>query len=147
MEIELQGGKVALSGSMNHGGTIRAWLADRYLEGRVIRHGRALDVFLNGAHHSLSIADPAVDEIDAEAGGSLASPMPGKIVALLAKAGDEVEKGAPLLILEAMKMEHTIAAPAAGQVTSFLFAVGDQVVEGVELVVFEPKLVQNSTPS
>jgi 3-methylcrotonyl-CoA carboxylase alpha subunit len=143
MEIELPDGKAALTGSMNHGGTIRGWFADRYLEGRVIKSGRALDVFLNGAHHTLVIDDAAVDEIDAGAGGSLASPMPGKVIALIAAAGDEVEKGAPLLILEAMKMEHTISAPAAGVVKAFNYAVGDQVVEGVELVAFEPKLVQN----
>jgi 3-methylcrotonyl-CoA carboxylase alpha subunit len=49
-----------------------------------------------------------------------------------------VEKGAPLLILEAMKMEHTITAPAAGTVKGFRFAVGDQVGDGAELVDFEP---------
>jgi 3-methylcrotonyl-CoA carboxylase alpha subunit len=147
MEIEMPGGSVALSGSMNHGGTIRGWLADRYLEGRVIKNGRALDVFLNGAHHALTLDTLAVGELDAGAGGNLASPMPGKVIALLATVGSEVEKGAPLLILEAMKMEHTIAAPAAGVVKAFNYAVGDQVNEGVELVAFAPKLEQNSTSS
>jgi 3-methylcrotonyl-CoA carboxylase alpha subunit len=59
------------------------------------------------------------------------------VVALLAEPGARVEKGAPLLILEAMKMEHTIAAPAAGKLNAFHFAVGEQVSEGVELVDFE----------
>jgi 3-methylcrotonyl-CoA carboxylase alpha subunit len=49
-----------------------------------------------------------------------------------------VDKGAPLLILEAMKMEHTIAAPAPGLLKTFRYAVGDQVAEGAELVEFEP---------
>ena len=57
--------------------------------------------------------------------------MPGKVIALLAKPGAAVEKGAPLLVLEAMKMEHTISAPHAGTVKSFRFAAGDQVEEGV----------------
>jgi 3-methylcrotonyl-CoA carboxylase alpha subunit len=48
-----------------------------------------------------------------------------------------VEKGAPLLILEAMKMEHTITAPAAGTVKGFFYAVGDQVGDGAVLVDFE----------
>ena len=48
-----------------------------------------------------------------------------------------MEKGAPLLILEAMKMEHTITAPAAGTVKGFRYAVGDQVGDGAELVDFE----------
>jgi 3-methylcrotonyl-CoA carboxylase alpha subunit len=63
--------------------------------------------------------------------------MPGKVIALIAAAGARVEKGSPLLILEAMKMEHTIAAPAAGVVKSFLFSVGEQVSDGAELVEFE----------
>jgi pyruvate/2-oxoglutarate dehydrogenase complex dihydrolipoamide acyltransferase (E2) component len=45
--------------------------------------------------------------------------MPGKVVALLAQPGQKVDKGAPLLILEAMKMEHTITAPAAGTIKKF----------------------------
>jgi 3-methylcrotonyl-CoA carboxylase alpha subunit len=49
-----------------------------------------------------------------------------------------VEQGAPLLILEAMKMEHTIAAPAKGMLKAFRFGVGDSVSEGAELVDFEP---------
>ena len=137
MEIDLPGGTVALSGTMNHGGTIRGWLADRYLEGRVIRTGRTLDVFLGGAHHVLALDDLAVDEIDVDDGGSLASPMPGKVIALVASVGEKVEKGSPLMILEAMKMEHTIFAPGSGAVKAFHFAAGDQVEEGVELLAFE----------
>jgi 3-methylcrotonyl-CoA carboxylase alpha subunit len=147
MEIELPGGTAALTGTMNHGGTIRGWLADRYLEGRVIKHGHALDVFIDGAHYVLTIDDASVVDIDTQAGGNLASPMPGKVVALLAKPGAVVDKGTPLLILEAMKMEHTIAAPAAGTVKAFNYAVGDQVQEGVELVAFEMKTEQNSKSS
>ncbi len=62
--------------------------------------------------------------------------MPGKVIALLAEVGVALEKGAPLLILEAMKMEHTICAPAAGKVGAFHFTVGDQVSEGAELLDF-----------
>jgi 3-methylcrotonyl-CoA carboxylase alpha subunit len=64
--------------------------------------------------------------------------MPGKIVALLVTQGEQVKKGAPLLIMEAMKMEHTIAAPADGQVEELLYAVGDQVSESAQLLVFKP---------
>jgi 3-methylcrotonyl-CoA carboxylase alpha subunit len=52
-----------------------------------------------------------------------------------------VEKGAPLLILEAMKMEHTITAPSAGTVQAFRFAVGEQVGDGAELVEFVAEAV------
>jgi 3-methylcrotonyl-CoA carboxylase alpha subunit len=67
-------------------------------------------------------------------GGSLTAPMPGKVVAYLAKAGDKVARGQPLAVMEAMKMEHTIHAPRDGQVAELLYAVGDQVAEGGELL-------------
>jgi 3-methylcrotonyl-CoA carboxylase alpha subunit len=84
----------------------------------------------------------AVEEIDpiAHAGdhaaeaGRLTAPMPGKVIAFLAKAGDKVEAGQPLAVMEAMKMEHTIAAPRAGTVAELLYVVGDQVDEGGELL-------------
>jgi len=63
--------------------------------------------------------------------------MPGKVIALVVKHGTLVEKGAPLIVLEAMKMEHTISAPRKGVVKVFHFAPGDQVTDGVELLDFE----------
>ena len=69
--------------------------------------------------------------------GRLTAPMPGKVIALLAKPGDAVKKGQPLAVMEAMKMEHTIAAPADGIVSELPFAVGEQVTEGAELARFE----------
>jgi len=56
---------------------------------------------------------------------------------VLAAPGATVEKGAALMILEAMKMEHTIRAPSAGTVKAVFFAKGDQVAEGVSLLEFE----------
>ncbi len=66
-----------------------------------------------------------------------AVPMPGKTIALAAEVSAEVEKGAALVVMEAMKMEHTLAAPARGRVTAFLCSVGEQVEDGAELVEFE----------
>ena len=79
---------------------------------------------------------PDTGEHEDEA-GSLAAPMPGSVVEVLVKPGDTVAKGATLMIIEAMKMEHTIAAPAAGTVKEVFFAKGDQVAEGVNLIGFE----------
>ncbi|MGV9006655.1 MAG: acetyl/propionyl/methylcrotonyl-CoA carboxylase subunit alpha [Brevundimonas sp.] len=59
--------------------------------------------------------------------GSLRAPMPGKIVATPVKAGDTVTKGQPVIVLEAMKMEHALVAPFDGVVGSVGFAVGEQV--------------------
>jgi 3-methylcrotonyl-CoA carboxylase alpha subunit len=64
--------------------------------------------------------------------------MPGRVVAHLVPPGARVEKGAPLVVLEAMKMEHTLAAPATGIVKAYRYAVGEQVADGAELVEFEP---------
>ena len=66
--------------------------------------------------------------------GRLTAPMPGKVVSFAVKAGDLVQKGQPLAVMEAMKMEHTIAAPADGVVQELLYAPGDQVAEGAELL-------------
>ena len=63
--------------------------------------------------------------------------MPGKVIAISTTAGARVERGATLLVMEAMKMEHTIVAPVDGVVADVLFGVGDQVDEGAELVRFE----------
>ena len=60
--------------------------------------------------------------------------MPGNIISVLVQAGERVTVGAPLMILEAMKMEHTISAPLDGVVERVNFAVGDQVAEGAELL-------------
>jgi 3-methylcrotonyl-CoA carboxylase alpha subunit len=73
---------------------------------------------------------------DEDEGGSLAAPMPGKVIALLVEPGAKVRRGQPLLVMEAMKMEHTIAAPGDGVVERLLYRVGDQVAEGAPLVGF-----------
>jgi 3-methylcrotonyl-CoA carboxylase alpha subunit len=63
--------------------------------------------------------------------------MSGTVVAVAAKVGDRVERGAALGVREAMKLVHTIAAPAAGVVKAVHFAVGDRVPEGADLVDLE----------
>ena len=75
---------------------------------------------------------------DAAAGaaaGSLTSPMPGAVVRVLVEAGATVEAGRPLLVLEAMKMEHEIVAPVAGTVTEVRVSQGSQVETGALLAV------------
>ena len=108
------------------------------VRGTVVRDKDEFHVFTGGMHFALNYNDPLAHAGEAEAeGGRLTAPMPGKIVAIIAEKGKEVEKGAPLLIMEAMKMEHTIAAPANGTVEDFLYAVGDQVGEGAQLLAFK----------
>jgi 3-methylcrotonyl-CoA carboxylase alpha subunit len=68
----------------------------------------------------------------------LTAPMNGRVIALLAEPGATVSAGTPLLILEAMKMEHTVKAPVDGTVDAFRFAAGDLVDGGAALVDFTP---------
>ncbi|HEX7707122.1 MAG TPA: biotin/lipoyl-containing protein [Thermoanaerobaculia bacterium] len=68
---------------------------------------------------------------------STAAPMPGVVLKLLVKTGDVVGRGAPLLILEAMKMEHQIVAPRDATVSGVHCKEGELVQPGVELVTFE----------
>ena len=102
----------------------------------VVRQADLFHVYCGGAHLVLTLHDPLAQsgETEAEA-GRLTAPMPGKIVALLVEKGQAVEQGMALLIMEAMKMEHTITAPAKGVVEKLLYAVGDQVAEGAPLLV------------
>jgi 3-methylcrotonyl-CoA carboxylase alpha subunit len=105
------------------------------LHGHVVRQQDIFHVFHVGHHWQILWRDPIAHagegEVDA---GRLTAPMPGKIIALLVGAGERVTRGAPLLIMEAMKMEHTISAPADGAVSELLYAVGDQVDEGAQLL-------------
>ncbi|MFZ5843074.1 MAG: acetyl/propionyl/methylcrotonyl-CoA carboxylase subunit alpha [Pseudomonadota bacterium] len=83
----------------------------------------------------------AVDANADSAGGvpALTAPMPGTIIAVQVKKGDKVTRGQALLVLEAMKMEHTIRAPADGEIADVLYAQGDLVADGAELVRFARK--------
>ncbi|HEX2648692.1 MAG TPA: acetyl/propionyl/methylcrotonyl-CoA carboxylase subunit alpha [Burkholderiales bacterium] len=104
---------------------------------RAVRDGADWHLFGDGAHGLLRLHDEhAVASAD-EAAGSLAAPMPGKVLQVLVKPGAQVAKGAALLVLEAMKMEHTIAAPCDGRIKRILFAPGEQVSEGAELLEME----------
>jgi 3-methylcrotonyl-CoA carboxylase alpha subunit len=101
----------------------------------VVRVGEDRWVFANGLRRRLTVIDPLAHAGEEEApGGHLMAPMSGTIVSVLVKPGEKVEKGRALIVLEAMKMEHTIAAPIAGIVTSVNYGVGDRVPEGADLV-------------
>ena len=120
-----------------HGATVSLQLAQQAVVGRVVRDGDRFHVFWQGQHRMLQWSDPIAHAGEHEAeGGRLTAPMPGKIVQLMVSAGEQVTKGAPLLIMEAMKMEHTISAPANGKVETLNYAVGDQVAEGAQLLSF-----------
>ncbi|WP_418315648.1 acetyl/propionyl/methylcrotonyl-CoA carboxylase subunit alpha [Piscinibacter sakaiensis] len=104
----------------------------------VYADGEKLAVFGNAGEIELQDFDPIAHAADgAGEGGRLTAPMPGKVISLMVKAGDNVKAGQPLAVMEAMKMEHTLAAPRDGVVAELLYAVGDQVTEGAELLRLE----------
>lgn len=90
----------------------------------------------DGACHFREVAPDTGETDSSGAGSGLAAPMNGTVVTLLVAAGTRVEAKAPLLVMEAMKMEHTIRAPAAGVVEQFYFAAGDLADGGAELLAF-----------
>ncbi len=97
-------------------------------------------LFVDGESRRLRLVDPldvTQYEATASADAAVRAPLPGKIIDLRVKPGEVVSKGQALLVLEAMKMEHTLAAPADGKIKSVRYAVGEQVTEGAELVEFE----------
>ncbi|TVR96985.1 MAG: acetyl/propionyl/methylcrotonyl-CoA carboxylase subunit alpha [Rhodospirillales bacterium] len=104
----------------------------------VVRRGQDFTVITPGGTCRLVHEDPAARaEVQEAAGGSLKAPMPGRVVAVMAKAGDRVAKGTALMILEAMKMEHAVTAPGDGTIASVLYEVGEQVPEGADLIAFD----------
>ncbi|HZX28650.1 MAG TPA: acetyl/propionyl/methylcrotonyl-CoA carboxylase subunit alpha [Telluria sp.] len=113
-------------------------LGETSIHATVRRDDDLFHVFTSGRHFALAYEDPMahVGEHDA-AGGRLTAPMPGKVVAVMAAKGESVKKGAPLVIMEAMKMEHTISAPSDGVVEDVLYQVGDQVADGAPLLAFQ----------
>ena len=134
--LDLPGGSCVARAQIEADGRLVVDLAGRRIHGTVVRQGRQLTIFTSGISHRLTLQ--TFDAIEDEpSGGSLAAPMPGNVVQVLVEAGAQVEKGQPLMIIEAMKMEHTIAAPAAGTVKGVMFATGDQVKDGDQLFQFE----------
>jgi len=136
--LELEGGRHALALLARDEDRLAIRLDGNAVQGTVRREGELLHVFSGGTHHVLAWEDPLAHAGEHEAaGGRLTAPMPGKVVAVIAANGQTVRKGEPLVIMEAMKMEHTISAPSDGLVEEVLYQVGDQVADGAPLLAFK----------
>ena len=125
-----------LAGGEEHG-VLQVKLGGTSFRVRAVRDGADWHLFRDGSHRVLTLQRSQESPEPATVAGSLAAPMPGKVLQVLVQAGAQVAKGAPLVILEAMKMEHTIAAPHDGKVAEIHFKAGEQVNEGVELLRLE----------
>jgi 3-methylcrotonyl-CoA carboxylase alpha subunit len=132
------GGTVRVEQARHDDGKVSATLDGIRKRADIRRVANSLTIFRPGKIDKLEIFDPAQNAgANAGNGSNLNAPMPGKIIAVMAKTGDAVLAGDKLVIMEAMKMEHTITAPVSGTVREVYFAVGDQVGDGNELIAIE----------
>jgi len=99
-----------------------------------VTHVAGVSVFSDRAWH-FSVTDPlAGSGNDADGGDNILAPMPGQIKVVNKSAGDSVETGEALIVLEAMKMEHTLTAPRDGTIEEVMASVGEQVEDGSVLL-------------
>ncbi len=101
-----------------------------------------MELYRRGAHATLRPAhtEDSLQGTDEGDAGSLVTPLPGTVVAVHVSPGQSVARGAPLITIEAMKMEHTVTAPYAGTVERLPFALSDRVAAGSVLVELKPQL-------
>jgi len=115
--------------------TIAARLGARRFTARTFADVSRLHLWLGAEHYEFHPDDPRTQEFRASAAaGGLTTPLPGVVVSVAVAVGQQVSVGETLMVIEAMKMEHTISAPYAGTVTAVHFARGDRVPEGSELL-------------
>jgi 3-methylcrotonyl-CoA carboxylase alpha subunit len=106
----------------------------------VFESAPALHLFTSGRQVVLNLVstDDALQVVGAAEQGSLLTPLPGTVVAVHVAAGERVARGAPLITVEAMKMEHTLTAPYEGVVSRIAFGLADRVQAGAVLVELTP---------
>ncbi|MFI8718812.1 acetyl-CoA carboxylase biotin carboxylase subunit [Stenotrophomonas sp. NPDC077464] len=135
--IKVRGTTVSAQGQLV-GERLALQEGERLHRARVVRDGSELYLFGTDGVQRFTLHDPVSEADHAVAdAGSLVAPMPGRVVATLLAPGTQVVRGTPLLVLEAMKMEHTLQAPADGTVQGYRVKPGDQVADGAVLVDFE----------
>ena len=103
----------------------------------MVRRGAELTVIAAGQNHELVHEDPLAPPLTETAGSDrVTAPVPGRVARVMVRPGDSVVKGAPLVVIEAMKTEFTLQAPANGTVEAVRHNLDDMVEEGTELVTF-----------
>ncbi len=115
-------------------------IEDHSVEVSVVRTGDDFAVLAGGRISLVTFIDPSRPPRSVHAGDNrLTAPIPARVTRVLVKPGQSVAKGAPLMVIEAMKMEITLAAPFDGVVSAVRARLDEMVREGAELVTFEPR--------
>ena len=125
---------IRASGQLEAHGRLTAILNGTQRRADVVEDHDHLVIFEAGNTCRLKQLSDGGHSIDEETTGNLISPMPGTVIEVMANEGQQVSKGDTLLVLEAMKIEHTIVAPHDGTVQTLHYQAGDMVEEGVELL-------------
>jgi 3-methylcrotonyl-CoA carboxylase alpha subunit len=103
----------------------------------LVRRQRGVVVIVDGGNHALDNVDAAKPASQiAAADALLSAPVPARVTRVFVEAGESVRKGAPLVVLEAMKMEFALTAPRDGEIAEIHCAVGEMTLEGAQLVTF-----------
>lgn len=127
---------IIANGVLGDNGHLNVSINGRKTKATFVREGQRIAIFISGKKYALELINQMeTTEIDFEEVSGIQSPLPGKVVKVIVADGNTVKKGQPLMVVEAMKMEHTIFAPKDGIVDRVVFSEGDQVEEGVELVI------------
>ncbi len=131
------GGRAVFAWQTRNDGSIKIRLDGAKFATRVLRAGDDITVITPAGRHALTLFDPFhFEQEDTGADGRLTAMMPGRVVKVMAKAGDSVKKGQALIIMEAMKMEHTIVSPKDGVVERVAFKENDLVPADAVLFAF-----------
>jgi 3-methylcrotonyl-CoA carboxylase alpha subunit len=126
-DLAISDGRIALS------------LENRRHQARFLRDGSRIHLWMTGEHFEIALEDPRLMEFSASAAqGGLTTPLPGVVAAVIVEAGQTVKTGDVLMVIEAMKMEHSIRAPNDGIVKLVHFRRGDRVPEGSQLLELAP---------
>jgi 3-methylcrotonyl-CoA carboxylase alpha subunit len=139
LAIEFEGTSHRFGYTARDGDAFTVSLGDAQELASAVWSGRDLALTTPRGKFRLHWTDPfAAGAGEVDGASRIVAPMPGTVVRILAEPGTDVARGAPLIVIEAMKMEHTLRAPADGHLKALKCAVGDFVQEGAELADFEP---------
>jgi len=143
-EVDIADSRVAVAQVHFCNGVLSAVMNGVLVRANVVFSNSSINVFSAGRSWRLTLDDAMARASRQESGsGRLLAPMPGLVAAVLVSVGDPVERDQPLMIMEAMKMEHTIKAAVAGRVASIHFSVGQQASDGDELLTIEGESAQD----